>query len=115
MGTSIRLSSSSTPSQERSQQPGAARDLDVLAGPPLELPTCSATSPRTRLEGPLDLVVEDQDAAKAFSTDLFGWDYEAFPTGQGAVGAAPGRARPATGRGPATDSMISEAAATQPS
>jgi hypothetical protein len=34
---------------------------------------------------------------------------------QGAVGAAPGRARSATGRGPATDSMISEAAATQPS
>lgn len=32
----------------------------------------------------VDLVVEDQDAAKAFYTDLFGWDYEDFPTGEGA-------------------------------
>jgi predicted enzyme related to lactoylglutathione lyase len=29
----------------------------------------------------VDLVVEDQDAAKTFYTGLFGWDYEDFPIG----------------------------------
>jgi predicted enzyme related to lactoylglutathione lyase len=32
----------------------------------------------------VDLVVDDQDAAKAFYTDLFGWEYEDFPTDEGA-------------------------------
>lgn len=32
----------------------------------------------------VDLVDEDQDGAKAFYTDLFGWDYEDFPTGDDA-------------------------------
>jgi len=31
----------------------------------------------------VDLVVEDQDAAKEFYTGLFGWDYEDFKTGDG--------------------------------
>jgi uncharacterized protein len=33
----------------------------------------------------VDLVVEDQDAAKAFYRDLFGWDYEDSPMGDGSV------------------------------
>jgi uncharacterized protein len=33
----------------------------------------------------VDLVVEDQDAAKAFYAGLFGWDYEDFPTPDGSV------------------------------
>lgn len=33
----------------------------------------------------VDLVIEDQDAAKAFYTGLFGWDYQDAPMGDGRV------------------------------
>jgi uncharacterized protein len=33
----------------------------------------------------VDLVVENQDAAKAFYSGMFGWDYEDFPTPDGSV------------------------------